>query len=240
VIGLAEPLDALARRRFERDDQVLLVLRAWAGSERAAQELPRRVPELSGAARRWLLEILPDLPRPLVRELAAPLGEALRLAWLAHPSPDSDAGRLLAVGAANLALAQGRRVDHAIKRRLVDLHAQWSSERAGPIATLRDSAFGEDTLFAALAACVAPGDESLLDELRPSVSAARGLPALVETLGGRVAQERLLALIDRWGSTDADGARLVGHMLPGLRAMSDAEFSRRALERVEHWRREVR
>ncbi|GJM21692.1 MAG: hypothetical protein DHS20C15_16070 [Planctomycetota bacterium] len=240
VAGLAAPLDALARRRFDRDDQVLLVLRAWAGSERAAQELPRRLPELEAPARRWLFEILPDLPAPLVRELGAPLGQALRVAWLARPSPQSEAGRLLAVGVANLAQAQGRRAGEEVKRWLVELHAQWSSASANPIATLRDTSFSEETLFAALAACLSVGDEALLDELRPSVSAARALPALVDTLGSRAAHERLLLLIDRWAHADAESLRLIGHMLPGLRTLSDAEFSRRAVGRVEHLRRELR
>lgn len=236
VLGLRESLDALSRRRFERDDQLLLVLRVWAGSERAADELAARLGELEPTARRWLFEMLPDLPAGFVREVADALLEELRALHAGRPSPGSDAEREYAAGLAGLASVLGSRVDREVKSRLVELQGSWADAGLRPFATLRDPSFGEETLLDAIAASLAVGDELLLRELRPDEAAARRLPELFARLDAPAARSRLLELIDVWGQTDAPTRRMLSHLVPGLRRHFDADFSREAIQRVERWR----
>ena len=85
IRGVRQTLDALARDQWEEGDQLLLLIRTYAGSRDARTQLLDRYRDLDPEARRWFGDILPYLPSGFVASVSERLMEDIADLWASKP-----------------------------------------------------------------------------------------------------------------------------------------------------------
>lgn len=228
VAGLAPALDALAREGGGRDEDLRLVVAAWAGSADAAAELAARLPRLHDDALAWLAAVLPDLPRGLALALAPQLAAMALDLSPARPSADTHEGRVLALLLMGLPFHLESKDLGAVKDMSVDLFNSWSTEPVGDgpsFASLRERKHVRRSLLDVLVSDPAPEDLARAERLVQNRHAADRVPELVRRLDTPEARTWLLEYLRQWNGVDEDPpGKHVGFMLPTLAAIDDPSF----------------
>lgn len=227
-------LDGLARASFDEEDQVLLVMRAWCQSPRAMDELTARYDELGPEARRWLSEMLFDMPQSWVTAQAPALAVELAAIAAVRPEMGTPEERFLVHGVHALPQQLRAQTSPEIKRLLVDVFNRYSEYNTSPyFPSLRTRKFTRRDLLEALSNAIQPDEIELLEQLHPNRDVAIRVPGMCRNMGTPEARQFLLELIDRWPvGSDTKGISM-SYMIPILVKFDDLDFQRQANQSIQ-------
>jgi arylsulfatase A-like enzyme len=239
IEGLADRLDGLARDDGSRRDDLMLVVRAWAGSDAAVVRLTERVPELHQDARLWLGAMLPDLDPEVARALAEVVVEDARNTWSASPEPGGADERWVALVCHGLTPHLPSDQQGQLKDLSIELFNAWSQgDDEGPyFPTLRDRRFMRRMLLDVFRDAPAPEDLERADRLVHNRHVAERLPRMCRELGSIEAQDWMLDLLRNWDARREDPpGKFVGWMIPELVQFEDPTFRQEASAIIqERW-----
>jgi arylsulfatase A-like enzyme len=239
IDGLSESLDRIARDDGSRRDDLLLVVRTWAGSAAAAERVTERVPELHEDARLWLGAMLPDLDPELARALAEVVVEDARRLWAASPEPGGADERWVALVCHGLTPHLPADQQSQLKDLSIELFNAWSQgDDEGPyFPTLRDRRFMRRMLLDVFRDAPAPEDLERATRLVHNRHVAERLPRMCRELGSIEAQDWMLDLLRNWDARREDPpGKFVGWMIPELVQFEDPAFRQAASAIIqERW-----
>ena len=227
LVGLGDVLDGLAGGDDARIDDLLLVIRLWAGRERAVAELPSRLPTLDDDARLWLAALLPELDSSVAVPLMPVLEDALTRAWAADPQPDSAAERWVALLCFGLPFHLPPAKQGHVKDVSIDVFNAWSmGDDEGPyFATLRDRRFMRRMLIDVFSRTPVPDDLERASRLVHNRHIADRMPRMCRELGSPEARAWLLSLLRTWEARrEPLAGKFIAGMLTELQAFEDDEF----------------
>ncbi|MFT7464874.1 MAG: hypothetical protein ACI9EF_003234 [Pseudohongiellaceae bacterium] len=231
---LQSVLDTLPRESFDDEDQILLVMRAWSNSATAKAELTARYDELGSEARRWLSEMLFDMPREwLVDQTPALITE---LAAIAESAPElgSPEERFLLHGVHALPQRLRTETPAEIKSMLVDVFNRYAEYNTSPyFPSLRTRKFTRRDLLDALSNAIKPDEIELLGQLRLNRDVAIRVPTICRNMRTPESRQFLLDLIDRWPVNKDPKGLAVSYMIPTLVKFDDLEFQRQANQAMQ-------
>jgi len=219
--------DVIVRPGFGADDQMLLVMRAWASGGAALAELEQRYGELGSAARLCLADLLPSIDvsgaQRLVEQIEA---DALAL-WAEGTLPGSLEERRVALALTGVAVHRPARQLDAVKDCLVELFNSWmEAGEPGPyFGCLRTHKFNATFLLDVFREKPVEADLGRADRLLRNRCFAERIPQMCLRLDSDAARAWLLSELEHWVAPDEVlPGQFLTSVIPILRTYDNADF----------------
>ncbi|MFT7463574.1 MAG: hypothetical protein ACI9EF_001919 [Pseudohongiellaceae bacterium] len=224
-------LDALVRQSFGAEDQQLLVMRAWAGSAGALEELDTRYSELAGAARLLLADLSLQLDLSAAPGLLDQIEADALFLWDEGVALESLEERRVALALTAVAASRPPEQLERVKDVSVALFNRWMvAPEPGPyFSCLRTRKFTARYLIDVFRDKPVPADLGRVDTLLRNRFFADRIPEMILQLDSDEAQAWLLNELSHWSARDEDPpGKFLTSVVPVLRKFDDAEFRRQA------------
>ena len=232
--GLGAALAGVRRASHQRDDDLLLVVAAWAGAEGALDEVSERLEQLHPDALAWFAATLVGLDDEQVAPLAPALVALTVARWSSAPALTSDDGRLVAMLCRGLAARLPAEQLGPVKDVAIELNNAWAAEpNDGPyFASLEDRKFERLMLLQVFREKPVADDLARAERLLRTRDFGDVVARMCKRLDTPEAKGWLLELLAHWS---VPGERPPGsylcYVIPILNGFDDAAF-RAAADRV--------
>ncbi|MEE8535801.1 MAG: hypothetical protein V3S45_07105, partial [Kiloniellales bacterium] len=222
--GVRQALDALARGRWDQDDQFLLLVRTYTGSADARKQLSERYRDLRPEPQRWFGDMLAYMPTQFVRSISERLMEDIAALRASDPPLGSPEERYMTMCTFGLVSRLRDRAPFEAKELLCEQYAAYEKIRPRhSYNTLRESDFYNIYFLKGLRKSLTENELSLLDGLGMNRAVARCIAATCLRLSTERSKAYLLDVLRR-----ESVAAYVIAMSDYLRACKDGELRRQA------------
>jgi len=228
--GVHHLLDAVEHgESWEEDDQLLLVMRAWAGSERGCAALETHYTQLSPVALDWLAQVLETFNERCAHGLAPLLMvDAEKVLSARPPSVDLAAQRAV-LTLYGLVIGLEREAPREAKHLLLRAYALYYKEgRRYSLPSWRLSYINLKRLLTALSRSVGPNEFDLLLELPWDTNAANALTEACLLLDDAGCRGTLLRVLE-----EREGEHEFEVLLVNFEDYPDKQFRREANVRIQ-------